>query len=442
MTQPYLAIFFMAVIADSGMCQAGWHRRFPSLQPPVRRSAMTAFDESRGSTVMLFGQANSIALNDAWEWDGVNWTQVSAPLPPPRNGGALAWDAGRLRLVLFGGSQPGIGYRQDTWEWDGFQWAARTPAASPSARAGAGMAYDRARGVLLLFGGYDSNTIKNDTWEWNGTQWLQMSPGTSPSRGGVMAFDPVGNGILLYGGAADETWFWNGMTWQFRIPTTPPYVRGVPGMVTDLHRARVVLYGGNSTDAATWEWDGSQWHSMALPGPGPRRNQMMAYDSARRETVFFGGDIDGGSQVNDTWVYRTDQLATVASFGSGCAGSGGVPFLTNAPFQFPWIGSTAGMVAGNLAAGTSAVILASGTTASPPINLTGYGMPGCSALVLPMTAEFAAASAGTATWNMFIPNSMALVGVQFSQQAFAFEPGANSAGVIVTNGADLLIGVR
>jgi hypothetical protein len=393
---------------------------------------------------MLFGQLNSVAVTDGWQWDGVGWSQLTS-LPPPRGGGALVWDAGRQRLVLFGGAQANGPRLQDTWEWDGSQWAARTPASSPTPRSGHGLAYDQARGVVLMFGGYTGSAVLNDTWQWNGSQWLLLSPGTRPTPrdGAMMAFDPVGNGVLLYGGGlTDETWFWNGSTWQLRTPSTPPYIRTPPGMVTDLHRRRIVLFGGDSTDAATWEWDGVDWHSLSLPGPGPRLNLMLAYDPLRRETVLFGGDLNLAGTVNDTWVYRTDQPATVTAFGAGCPGSHGVPMLTNDQFLLPWIGTTTRMVASNLAASTAAVIFASGTTANPPIDLSSYGMPGCSALVAPMATDFSVASAGAATWAAAIPNSMSLVGVHVAQQAFVLEPGANAAGVVVSNGADLLVGVR
>ena len=108
----------------------------------------------------------------------------------------------------------------------------------------------------------------------------------------------------------------------------------------------------------------------------------------------------------------------------------------------PWIGSTTSMIVSNLAASTAAVIFATGSTANPPMDLTVYGMPGCTALVAPLVTSFSVASTGAATWTAAIPNSMPLVGVRVSQQAFVLEPGANAAGVIVSNGADILVGMR
>ena len=49
------------------------------------------------------------------------WMQVAADGPSPRNGAALAYDARRERVVLFGGS----GASPETWEWDGARWTRR-----------------------------------------------------------------------------------------------------------------------------------------------------------------------------------------------------------------------------------------------------------------------------------------------------------------------------
>ena len=48
----------------------------------------------------------------------------------------------------------------------------RFPATSPSARGGSAMAYDAARGRVVLFGGADvDGTPLGDTWTWDGTTW-------------------------------------------------------------------------------------------------------------------------------------------------------------------------------------------------------------------------------------------------------------------------------
>ena len=74
------------------------------------------------------------------------WGLPHGLIAPPREtfSGAMAWDAARKRIVLFGGDTPGARLA-DTWEWDGAFWARRTPTTSPPARGGHMMAFDSDR---------------------------------------------------------------------------------------------------------------------------------------------------------------------------------------------------------------------------------------------------------------------------------------------------------
>ena len=48
-------------------------------------------------------------------------------------------------------------------------WVLKSPATSPSPHSHFAMAYDAARGEVVLFGGSDGTSILNDTWVWDGT---------------------------------------------------------------------------------------------------------------------------------------------------------------------------------------------------------------------------------------------------------------------------------
>lgn len=44
-------------------------------------------------------------LADTWEWDGATWTRIMGGIvPPQRANHALAYDAARARVLLFGGA--------------------------------------------------------------------------------------------------------------------------------------------------------------------------------------------------------------------------------------------------------------------------------------------------------------------------------------------------
>jgi hypothetical protein len=69
-----------------------------------------AYDAWRGRTVLFGGLSNHGELNDLWEYDGVNWSQVVAAAPPsPRWEHALAFDMARGRMLMFGGESPSGG---------------------------------------------------------------------------------------------------------------------------------------------------------------------------------------------------------------------------------------------------------------------------------------------------------------------------------------------
>jgi hypothetical protein len=169
--------------------------------------------------VVLFGGLTSTVpqVNDTWEWDGANWIQrTPATSPPARYHHAMAYDATRQRVVLFGGFVGGIPLA-DTWEWDGNTWIQRQPATSPPARGYHVMAYDAARKRVVLFGGKSFSSSLNDTWEWHGTTWTQATPGMSPSSrvDHAMAYDAGRRRMVLFGGtnssySLNDTWEYSG----------------------------------------------------------------------------------------------------------------------------------------------------------------------------------------------------------------------------------------
>ena len=65
----------------------------------------------------------------------------------------MVFDAARHDIVLFGGESDVPPFvLGDTWTWDGNAWKQEHPAKSPSPRAGAAIAYDATRRQVVLFG--------------------------------------------------------------------------------------------------------------------------------------------------------------------------------------------------------------------------------------------------------------------------------------------------
>ena len=142
------------------------------------------------------------------------------------------------------------------------------------------------------------------TAAWNGTAWIpHPAAGPSPRSGHAMAFDPVRQRIVLFGGrnAAQtavlaDLWEFDGTVWQQRTPVGPaPAARFAHAMTWDAGRNRIVLgfgtsatslFGGSFADL--WEWDGTAWSQRIAGGP-PRTSPMLGHDPVRGELVLFGG---------------------------------------------------------------------------------------------------------------------------------------------------------
>jgi hypothetical protein len=276
-----------------------------------------AYDSAR-ARVVLFGGASlqpvTGPLNDTWEWDGQIWIQVGDIGPSPRVLHAMAYDAGRQRLVLFGGfahdGEKNTTFG-DTWEWNGEYWT-QVSDTGPTARSDHAMTYDGSTGRVVLYGGTggDNPGAAFETWEWDGEAWTQtendIGPGDRTRH--AMVYDEARKRVVLFGGqsgAADvlgksDTWERSGGIWA-RVADTGPEPRHDHAMAYD--GKRVILFGGftgSDSNGATWQWDGKHWAQRGDFGPRPRFSLAMAYDSTRDRVVLFGGQAQGQT-LGDTW---------------------------------------------------------------------------------------------------------------------------------------------
>jgi hypothetical protein len=89
-----------------------------------------AYDPDRDRLVLYAANPDSMdELPQTWEWDGDGWSMVNEGEPSPRVGAALVYDSARRRMLLIGGFT-GFGLSQpvnEVWEWDGSEWSDVTP---------------------------------------------------------------------------------------------------------------------------------------------------------------------------------------------------------------------------------------------------------------------------------------------------------------------------
>lgn len=304
---------------------AGWlELNEGRLGPRKRSNPALSYDRQRERVVLFGGWDGDVGYDDTWEWDGATWklARPSGTRPQARAAHAMAFDSSHGRTVLFGGYEaPTWLMLQDTWEWDGSLWAQKaTTGPRPSNRARHAMAYDAARGRVVLFGGSDGGASLQDTWEWDGISWIDVSPAaaSSPSsrQAHALAYDDARGRVVLFGGLAEfsqllnDLWEWDGQAWLERTPSSPrPPGRISPVMAYDSRRSRLIVHGGLdgvSNLGDTWEWDGTVWVELTPTGRRlpPLVSQAMAYDAAREQLLVFGGMDDNGPST-ETWTLST-----------------------------------------------------------------------------------------------------------------------------------------
>jgi len=341
--------------------------------PQIRRANFAmAFDELR-RRVVLFGGVDEAgnALGDTWEWDGVTWIdRTPSSSPPPRSGSRMACDRVRGVCVLFGGRIAGV-TTDETWEWNGTSWSFRPKVPPhPPARELQAMAFDGTK--VVMFGGaffagagwgdtwtydgtwiQDSTTepqpsgahrpvaahhpiigatyfvINNNTWRYDGT-WSSVAPGIAFPAGDALgdqqlAYDATRNRIVAFSSrSSGSVWELDASeptpVWRVVQPRGPTGGAGKHTGAYDAARGRIVLFGSSGT----WEWTGIAWvlrsGPMATMTPLPSDYAAMAYDSARRESIVFGGRRPEAHDEmwrydGSTWLQLTPANRPLARFG-------------------------------------------------------------------------------------------------------------------------------
>jgi hypothetical protein len=108
----------------------------------------------------------------------------------------------------------------------------------------------------------------------------------------------------------------------------------------------------------------------------------------------------------------------------------------------PVLGTTLQWQLSGIASGTAwGALMRSLTQATPPIDLSGIGMPGCSAHVVDPVATLFLAPASTMQFSETIPNMPALVGINLIGQALTYNPPLTPLGLVASNGMVLSLGL-
>lgn len=244
-----------------------WDRwTMPGQSFPARTTPVAVRDSRRGRVIVFGGFDGTQYLNDAWSLSlGATrfWTrlQPSGTSPPARTAACAVYDSVGDRVVVFGGTRFGA-YLNDVWalSLSGVPaWQQLSPSgAAPSGRQYAAVAWDAARSRMLVFGGYDGATLLGDAWalDLSGSPaWSLVSAGgggPSPRTASGAVYDSPRDRLLVFGGSSaqgslNDLWALSlaSVSWTKLAPDGQrPAGRWGPGFVYDRRADRWLVFGG------------------------------------------------------------------------------------------------------------------------------------------------------------------------------------------------------
>ena len=298
-----------------------WTNMNPTNAPASYYHAI-AYD-SRNGVVVAFGSFGSqVDSKETWIYnpDTNIWTnQTPIYTPLDRQNYAMAYDTLTSQTILFGGVYENSNYLNDTWTFNvtNKDWTEMFPSSSPSPRGSYTMAYDTDRHLAIIWGGFGQTPFNDLLWAYdaNINKWMNLTTHDLPScrQSHAMVYDSSSGVTVLFGGldgssALGDTYTYNLSTnnWRNMDPSPAPPARSGHAMAYDSYSGKVILFGGgNGTNYFndTWSFDAKSniWTDMKpSSSPGGGEINAMAYDSAHKVMVFFGG-----SSGCETWIYET-----------------------------------------------------------------------------------------------------------------------------------------
>jgi len=235
---------------------------------------------------------------------------------------ALAYDAARHRLLLYGGKGDDDVNRNELWSFDlaaGRWQQIRADGPQPPPREDHSLVVDTANDQLVLFGGEDGDTSPATwTFDLRASRWQEITHRSAPALESHSAiYDPRGKRMVVFGGMrqidgkndlGEETWILcldqrspQYATWsELPVATPHPAPRREHRGLYDPVRHRMLVFGGRQRSSASylrdvWVLDlaSSTWREVPTHGdpPNPIRQMALGYDPDSDALTVFGGEV-------------------------------------------------------------------------------------------------------------------------------------------------------
>lgn len=312
-----------------------WNLLTPANSPAGRQEMEMVFDTIRGVAVM-YGGINAFvpgSTGETWEFDGSNWMQVPTAATPYaiyRQG--MCYDLLRGKVVSVGGVGGGtFGFpSNETWEYDGVNWTNMTTSPNPGAIDRPAMCYHIGIGKAVLFGGAFASTIYDATWTYDGIGWTQVAiTGSKPAarQAAKMVYDSVRNVCVLTGGMTastiyDDTWEFDGATWSQQPTVTQPARDHSLAFLPTTRQ--VVKFGGfaavpNTLSDQTWEF-GARFRAYGVGCPGSNGTPTLSMPDAGRIGGNYILDVTNAAPLLAVFVIGLSEEPGVALDSIGMTG--------------------------------------------------------------------------------------------------------------------------
>ena len=299
----------------------------PTEHPEMLHQITPAYDPNRGRVLLT----DNNVLSDVWELNGDAWTKHTTTSVTPKGGYLpLAFDSARDRLVCVGGGDWEVTSTNtaqtvnmnQTWEWDGSQWNHLQPKHHPPEGVRA-LAYDAARQLVVA-----SPECSDALWLWNGVDWRDGPKlGVSDICVQALVYDHVHEQILAFGNDKQRTRLFSvrGQSVQELASAHRPPISEHVFAAYDSERDRLAVYNWSGGEpnvdikgSEAWEWDGSDWTQPARDF-FPRSGQFLLYDEAHKSLELFGGVTSADRfRLDDAgWVQLTGQKMPPPRTGQG-----------------------------------------------------------------------------------------------------------------------------